>query len=136
MFRATLIAMTLVAGVSLASVAEAQNPVVKAADATHNVAKTVGRSLKGDVKTAGSATHHVLKRTGRDIKESVRTTPRKPRHRHHKPGGLNKVARSVSQSLKHVGRKAKAGVHDAGSDAHGALTTSGHDIKASVKPKP
>ena len=50
-----------------------------------------------------------------------------------KPGGLNKVARDVSKTMKKAGRDTKAEVHRASSAAHQALTKAGNDTKAELK---
>lgn len=96
--------------------------------------KTVGRGVKSGVKHVASGTHHVLKSTGRGVKHDLNVatgdTVPKPKS---KPGGLNKVARDVSKSVKHVGRSAKKGVRHAKSDAHSGLTDAGKDVKESVK---
>lgn len=103
----------------------------------HNVSSTVkkaGRDTKSETKRAASATHGVLKRTGRgvksDLKRATGDTIPKP---HHKPGGLNKVAREASGRMKKVGRAAKADLHEGGSRAHKALQSTGRNAKAAVK---
>lgn len=84
-----------------------------AARAVSGAAKSTGRAVKSGVKTVGSKTHKVLKKAGRGTKSAlshaVGDTVHDPNH---KPGGLNKAARDVSASVKHVGRSAKAGVHE------------------------
>ena len=62
--RISLSLLTAALLVASASVAGAQNPVTKAADAVSSASKTVGRDAKADVKVVGSKTHHVLKTTG------------------------------------------------------------------------
>jgi Skp family chaperone for outer membrane proteins len=51
----------------------------------------------------------------------------------HKPGGLNKVARDVSKTMKKAGRDTKAEVKRGSSKAHNALTDAGNDTKAELK---
>jgi Skp family chaperone for outer membrane proteins len=51
----------------------------------------------------------------------------------HKPGGLNKVARDVSNTAKKAGRDTKAELKRGSSKAHNALTDAGNDTKAELK---
>ena len=51
----------------------------------------------------------------------------------HKPGGLNKVAHDVSNTVKKAGRDTKAEVHRDASKTHNALTDAGNDTKTVLK---
>lgn len=51
----------------------------------------------------------------------------------HKPGGLNKVARNVSKTMKKAGRDTKAEVKRGSSKTHNALTDAGNNTKAELK---
>jgi ElaB/YqjD/DUF883 family membrane-anchored ribosome-binding protein len=51
----------------------------------------------------------------------------------HKPGGLNKVARDVSKTVKKAGRDTKAEVKRGSSKTHNALTDAGNDTKTALK---
>ena len=51
----------------------------------------------------------------------------------HKPGGLNKVARNVSSTMKKAGRDTKAEVHRDGSRTHNTLKDAGNNTKAELK---
>lgn len=51
----------------------------------------------------------------------------------HKPGGLNKVAHDVSNTVKKAGRDTKAEVKRDASKTHNALTDAGNDTKAQLK---
>lgn len=104
-------------------------------DDLHHVAKAAGNGVKSGVKHVASGTHHVLKSTGRGAKADLKkaTGDTMPKDPNHKPGGLNKVARQVSSSVKHVGRAAKSDLHGAASSAHGDLTAAGDSAKASTK---
>jgi hypothetical protein len=51
----------------------------------------------------------------------------------HKPGGLNKVAHDVSNTVKKAGRDTKAEVKRDASKTHNALTDAGNDTKAELK---
>ena len=51
----------------------------------------------------------------------------------HKPGGLNKVARNVSKTMKKAGSDTKAEVKRGSSKTHNALTDAGNDTKAQLK---
>ena len=50
-----------------------------------------------------------------------------------KPGGLNKIARDVSKTVKKAGRDTKAEVHRDASKTHNVLTKAGNDTKAELK---
>jgi hypothetical protein len=101
-----------------------------AARQVSSASKETGRTAKAGVKQLGSSVHHVLKDAGRGAKgalsHAVGHTKPDPNH---KPGGLNKVARDVSKSVKHAGRAAKAGVHQGASQTHKALQKAGNDVK-------
>jgi hypothetical protein len=51
----------------------------------------------------------------------------------HKPGGLNKVAHDVSNTVKKAGRDTKAEVHRDASKAHNGLTDAGNGTKTVLK---
>ncbi|MDB4890749.1 MAG: hypothetical protein JWL61_2604 [Gemmatimonadetes bacterium] len=51
----------------------------------------------------------------------------------HKPGGLNKIARNVSSTVKKAGRDTKAEVHRDASATHNALTDAGNNTKTVLK---
>ena len=51
----------------------------------------------------------------------------------HKPGGLNKVAHDVSNTVKKAGRDTKAEVHRDGSKTHNTLKDAGNDTKSVLK---
>ena len=51
----------------------------------------------------------------------------------HKPGGLNKVAHDVSNTVKKAGRDTKAEVHRDASKTHNTLKDAGNDTKAQLK---
>lgn len=50
-----------------------------------------------------------------------------------KPGGLNKVARNVSKTMKKAGSDTKSELKRGSSKAHNALTDAGNDTKAELK---
>jgi hypothetical protein len=50
-----------------------------------------------------------------------------------KPGGLNKVAKNISKTMKKAGRDTKAEVHRDASRTHQVLTKAGNDTKAELK---
>lgn len=50
-----------------------------------------------------------------------------------KPGGLNKIARNVSSTVKKAGRDTKAEVKRDASKAHNALTDAGNNTKTVLK---
>ena len=51
----------------------------------------------------------------------------------HKPGGLNKVAHDVSNTMKKAGRDTKAEMHRDGSKTHNTLKDAGNNTKAELK---
>lgn len=51
----------------------------------------------------------------------------------HKPGGLNKVAHDVSNTMKKAGRDTKAEVHRDASKTHNTLKDAGNNTKAELK---
>jgi hypothetical protein len=51
----------------------------------------------------------------------------------HKPGGLNKVAHNVSNTMKKAGRDTKAEVHRDASKTHNALTDAGNNTKTVLR---
>ncbi|CAN5912718.1 hypothetical protein BH11GEM2_BH11GEM2_14520 [soil metagenome] len=51
----------------------------------------------------------------------------------HKPGGLNKVAHDVSNTMKKAGRDTKAEVHRDASRTHNTLKDAGNNTKAELK---
>jgi hypothetical protein len=51
----------------------------------------------------------------------------------HKPGGLNKVAHDVSNTVKKAGRDTKAEVHRDASRTHNTLKDAGNNTKAELK---
>jgi hypothetical protein len=51
----------------------------------------------------------------------------------HKPGGVNKVAHDVSNTMKKAGRDTKAEVKRDASTAHGALSDAGNETKTVLK---
>lgn len=140
MLRAVnLLAVATLAAMLVARPASAQDTthhggVNGAARAVSGAAKSVGRTAKADTKSVTSKVHHVLKKAGRRTKatlsHAVGDTVHDPNH---KPGGLNKVARDVSKSMKHAGRAAKSSVHEGASDAHKTLQKTGNAVKKSVK---
>ena len=135
----TLIAAATLTGALVAHPASAQDTTTHhgglngAARAVSGAAKSTGRAVKSGVHAVGSKTHKVLKKAGRSTKSTLSHAVGDTNHDpNHKPGGLNKAARDVSASIKHVGRSAKAGVHEGASDTHKALQKTGNDVKKSV----
>jgi hypothetical protein len=55
------------------------------------------------------------------------------RAQENKPGGLNKVAHDVSNTVKKAGRDTKAEVHRDASKTHNALTDAGNETKGVLK---
>ena len=105
-----------------------------------NVSKTVkkaGRDTKAEVKRDAGKTHHALKDAGNDTKTTLKQTTGIKGSQSKNPGGLNKVAREVSNTSKSAGRHAKAEKNKAKSKTHAALTETGKSIKdTTLKGKP
>jgi len=109
----------------------------KVAHDVSNTAKKAGRDTKAEVKRDAGKTHHALKHAGNETKTELKKTTGIKGSQSKDPGGLNKVAREVSNTSKHVGREAKAEKNKAKSNAHGALTETGKSIKdTTLKTKP
>jgi hypothetical protein len=137
---AAFLAIASLAGALIAAPAGAQQDtshpggVTGAAHDVSAASKATGRSAKAGLKSAGSSVHKVLKKAGRGTKSAISHAVGDTIHDpNHKPGGLNKVARDVSGSIKHVGRAAKAGLHEGASETHKGLQKTGNAVKKSVK---
>ncbi|HEY5087364.1 MAG TPA: hypothetical protein VII66_08420 [Gemmatimonadaceae bacterium] len=135
----TLIAIASLAGAIIARPAFGQQDTDHhggTLQAVGNAVAATGRAAKAGVKGAGSSVHHVLKTTGRSAKADLaHAVGAKKQDPNHKPGGLNKVVRDASESIKHVGRSAKAGVHEEAHDAHKSLQKTGNNVKKSAGDK-
>ena len=134
-----LIAIATIAGAFMAHPVLAQDTVHHggvngAARSVSKASKETGRTIKAGVKSAGSQVHHVLKTAGRGTKSALSRAVGDTLHDpNHKQGALNKDARDASESIKHVGRSAKAGVHKGANDTHKDLQKAGNDVKKAAR---
>ena len=106
----------------------------------HDVSKTAkkaGRDTKAEVKRDAGKAHHALKHAGNETKTTLKKTTGIKGSQSKDPGGLNKVARDVSNTSKKAARHAKAEKNKAKSSTHAALTETGKSIKdTTLKGKP
>lgn len=124
---------------AMATQAAAQQPDTTQSDASraHHALKTAGRNTKAEAKSVGSSIHHSLRTAGNNTKAALKRVTRDTGTKtNHKPGGLNKVARSVSGDFKTAGRKTKSAVKNASGQTHHALKTTGNDVKSRLKKQP
>ncbi len=97
-----------------------------------NVSKTfkkAGRDTKAEVKRDASKTHNALTDVGNNTKAELKRTTGVKAPQSHQPGGLNKVARDISNTSKKAGSDAKAEKNRVKSKAHGNLTEAGKSVK-------
>ena len=104
----------------------------KVAHDISNTSKKAGRDTKAEVKRAGSKTHNELKDAGNETKTVLKKTTGIKGSQSHQPGGLNKVARNISNTSKKAGRDIKAEKNRVKSEAHGAATEAGKSVKDTV----
>ena len=100
-----------------------------------DVSKTVkkaGRDTKAEVHRGTSKAHNGLTDAGNETKAVLKKTTGIKAPQSHQPGGLNKVARDISNTSKKAGRDTKAEVKRVKSKAHGAATETGKSVKDTV----
>jgi hypothetical protein len=137
-FAAVAAALSLYAAAS-AGAQEAQKPggLNKVAHDVSSTVKKAGRDTKAEVHRDASKAHNTLKDAGNDTKGVLKKTTGIHGSQSKQPGGLNKVARNISNASKTAGRQAKGEVREAKSDVHGKLTETGKSIKdTTLKGKP
>ena len=101
----------------------------------HDVSKTskkAGRDAKAEIKRAGSKAHNELTDAGNETKTVLKKATGIKGSQSHQPGGLNKVARDISNTSKKAGRDIKAEKNRVKSKAHGAATEAGKSVKDTV----
>jgi len=105
-----------------------------------NVSKTVkkaGRDTKAEVHRDASKTHNALTDAGNATKTTLKKATGIKAPQSHQPGGLNKVARNISNTSKKAGSDVKAEKNRVKGDLHGASTEAGKSVKDTVlKGKP
>jgi hypothetical protein len=122
-----------------AQAAEEKKPggLNKVAHDVSATAKKAGRDTKAETKRAGSKAHDALSDAGNETKTVLKKTTGIKASQSKEPGGLNKVARNISNTSKKAGRDTKAEVKRVKSDLHGAATETGKSIKdTTLKAKP
>jgi len=122
-------ALTIVGLSALLAAPVSAQSIKKIGDETHHVLKKTGKAVKKTAKDAGSATHNALTKAGNKTKEVGGEVTGI-----HKVGGdVGKAAKSVSQTGKAVGAKAKHSLKRTKSSVHSDLTKAGKDAKETVK---
>jgi nitrogenase molybdenum-iron protein alpha/beta subunit len=104
----------------------------KVAHDVSNTSKKAGRDTKAEVKRAGSKAHNELTDAGNETKTVLKKTTGIKGSQSHQPGGLNKVARNISNTSKRAGSDVKAEKNRVKSKAHGAATEAGKSVKDTV----
>src|SRR4051812_6273770 len=104
----------------------------KVAHNISNTSKKAGRDTKAEIKRDASKTHGALKDAGNETKTVLKKTTGIKGSQSDHPGGLNKVARDISNTSKKAGRDAKAEKNRVKSKAHGAATEAGKSLKDTV----
>lgn len=119
------------AGAQQAAAEEEKKPggVNKVARDVSNTSKKAGRDIKAEAKRTGSKTHEALTDAGNETKAVLKKTTGIKAPQSKEPGGLNKVARDISNTSKKAGRDTKAEVKRVKSNLHGAATETGKSIK-------
>lgn len=103
--------------------------IKKVGSEIHHELKKAGNGIKQGAKDAGSATHHELTKAGNGTKKTLGNATGI-----HKVGGdVGKAAHKVSHGEKKVARQAKHSLKTNKAKAHGDLTKTGKDAKATVK---
>jgi hypothetical protein len=100
-------------------------------------AKKAGRDTKAEVHRAGSKAHNTLTDAGNETKTVLKKTTGIKGSQSKQPGGLNKIARNISNTSKKAGSDIKAEKNRVKGDLHGASTEAGKSVKDTVlKGKP
>jgi hypothetical protein len=137
---AVVAAALSVFGLSMSAQAQEEHKPGGLNKVAHDVSSTVkkaGRDTKAEVKRDASKTHKTLQKAGNDTKAQAKRTTGIKGSQSHEPGGLNKVARNISNTSKKAASDAKAEKNRVKSDAHGALTETGKSVKdTTLKGKP
>jgi hypothetical protein len=107
----------------------------KVAHDVSNTAKKAGRDTKAEVHRDASKTHNTLTDAGNGTKATLKKATGIKAPQSHQPGGLNKVARNISNTSKKAGSDAKGELKQVKGAAHGASTEAGKSIKDTVLKK-
>lgn len=98
----------------------------------HDVSSTVkkaGRDTKAEVKRGSSKAHNELTDAGNGTKKVLKKATGIKAPQSKNPGGLNKIARNVSNTSKKAGSDIKAEKNRVKSNVHSAATETGKSIK-------
>jgi hypothetical protein len=129
-------ALSLFAATSARAQDQKPGGLNKVAHDVSNTVKKAGRDTKAEVKRDASKGHHVAQDAGNETKTVLKKTTGIKGSQSNQPGGLNKVARNISKTGKKAARDTRDEKDRAKSDAHGALTETGKNIKDTVLKKP
>ena len=125
--------------VTTAGAQDAQKPggLNKVAQNVSKTMKKAGRDTKAEAKRAGSKAHNELTDAGNATKTTLKKATGIKAPQSHQPGGLNKVARNISNTSKKAGSDIKAEKNRVKGDLHGASTEAGKSVKdTALKGKP
>lgn len=98
----------------------------------HDVSKTVkkaGRDTKAEVKRGSGKAHNELTDAGNGTKKVLKKVTGIQAPQKHQPGGLNKIARNISNTSKKAASDTKAEKNRVKSNLHGAATEAGKSVK-------
>lgn len=101
----------------------------KVAHDVSNTAKKAGRDTKAEVKRGASTTHGALQNAGNETKTVLKKTTGIKGSTNAHPGGLNKVARNISNTSKKAASDAKAEKNRVKSELHAKATETGKSLK-------
>jgi hypothetical protein len=104
----------------------------KVAHDVSNTVKKAGRDTKAEVKRDASKGHHVAQDAGNNTKTVLKKTTGIHGSNKEHPGGLNKVARNISNTSKKAARDTRAEKDRVKSNAHGELKETGVAVKDTV----
>jgi hypothetical protein len=105
----------------------------KVAHDVSNTVKKAGRDTKAEVKRDASTTHGALQDAGNGTKTVLKKTTGIHGSTNAHPGGLNKVARDISNTSKKAASNTKAEKNRVKSKAHAKATDTGKEIKEAPK---
>lgn len=134
--RLALVAAALTLGTATAARAQDDHKpggLNKVAHDVSNTVKKAGRDTKAEVHRDASKTHNALTDAGNETKTVLKkTTGIHGSHNKH-PGGLNKVAHNISNASKRAASDTKAEKNRVKSNAHGAASDAGREVKEDAK---
>lgn len=109
----------------------------KAAINVSKTSKKAGQDTKAEVKRDASKAHGALKEAGNETKTALKKTTGIKGSTNEHPGGVNKVARDISNTSKKAASDTKAEVRRDKAKLHAKSTETGKSIKdTTLKRKP